>query len=309
MTDPALRLGVPALLTALALVASDAAAIYQSDLVKSVPWTSAPHSTATVDSDTSKYAYALNSFDLKYTSGDHALRRLEYLPVGKKLAVALADQNGDDPIRFAGKHVILMNGIETKETSKTGCLNRCTLQYHWSNDTVFVLAGFDLHRHDGDDKVGEIGIMPDRAKGEIAVTLKGSSHPFDAKVRYALLPKAQIHSQEEAYGSNERDKNSSTIHWEGEYVAANAILILGVKRIQTGNFGTPPPATPLAPTLTSFPTYAQPALQGYWFRFKNGDHYIGEIAVELTDAGACLRFNDQNYDDPFEARLRYALIK
>lgn len=300
-------LGAAGLLLALGLLASDAVAIYQSDLVKEVPLTSAAHSTATVDSDTSNYAYALNRFYLGYPSGDHKLRRLRYMPVGKKLEVALADQNGDDAFKYRGKHVILVNTLDTRETAKNGCMNECTLAYSYSTTSVFVLTGFDLNRHDGDDNVSEIGILPDRAKGEIKVTLKSSTHPFDAKIRYALLPKKQTYEQLEVSGTHPRGKESAFFHYDGGLVSENAFLRLPLKRLQTGSLGGTP--DPLVPCLTCLPLYAPPVLQGFWFKFKNGDHHIGEIAVDVEGGLATVKLNDQNYDDPFEARVRYALIK
>ena len=216
---------------------------------------------------------AMQAFDLRFTNGDHKIQSIGVMPEKNALRTAFRDHDGNDgyDLRARFLNSPWPNG---KIAKRSNCKNSCALalQNPYAGDGgQFVLSGFRLTRKTGDSNVRQIKIRPsaDRKQLEVAFRDNGG-FLFDVEVAYTFMPRASF----AAYGTKVLRRAKKE-----EYVSVGQ------------------------------PSKGPPILQGFDVEFENGDHHLKELAVVSGNGYFIVRFNDNNYDDPYRATIDWGVMK
>jgi hypothetical protein len=271
----------------------------------------ADRSPVSVAHNTSQVGYGLAGFLLRHPKGtDHKSRHIAVMPRGTSLGLALGDDDGNDPFEYRIAHSHVHVRRQPLEVRRNDCRPRnCELTYPTQPDTVFVLAGFELRRRHGDDNIREIGIMP-VSPGRIRVTYEDDQRPgrdYSVRILYHLLPRSGVYGEHEIAGRNTRSRGKNVGYWDylGERVPADAILRMP-RPVHELDYRVGLPGGTFERQAR-----ATAVLQGFTIRFHNSDHHIGAFGIELGHADTeevVVWFNDRDYDDEYDARVRIVLV-
>lgn len=144
---------------------------------------------------------ALSDFVLKFTepgsskTPDHLLKALGVMPVERDLVrFTLHDRHGADAFAAEARFIALGSGVIMGSGHREGCDESCELPIQPpAPDQTLVLAGFELGRPSGDSKLRKIAISALPERGVLRVTFSDGLHTkYDARVRYALIPKSLV---------------------------------------------------------------------------------------------------------------------
>jgi hypothetical protein len=145
---------------------------------------------------------ALSDFVLKFSepgSGaatpEHPVKALGVMPVERDFVrFTLQDRDADDGLVAEARFVALGSGVTVDSSYREGCDETCELSIRRpTQDQAFVLAGFELGRHNVDGKLRKIAISALPERGLVRVTFADGAHiKYDARVRYALIPKSLV---------------------------------------------------------------------------------------------------------------------
>jgi hypothetical protein len=246
-----------------------------------VPVTKSPKGKARRGVPTGARGYGITAFKLRW-AGDHKLRRIGVGLQRNRFTAELGDNDGNDAFFYNAMYTYA-HTARVHTVSRRGCRRSCKIRYPKEAGKVFVLNGFALNRHGGDDNVLEMAVMPNQMRGEITVTLRDNSgkRPFDARVSYVMVPDRDVYAQK-------RIKKHSA-----------------GRRLKL-DLSSPPRGRSRGRRGQHRPISSERVLQGFHVRFKNGDHHLGALEIDLELGW--LRFEDKRPDDPYSADLMYALI-
>jgi hypothetical protein len=151
--------------------------------------------------------------------------------------------------------------------------------------------------------------MPEAGSRRIRVVYRDdqkSPRHFDVALRYVLMPADKVHDEYDTSGHKQRRDKDANGLWEwtsDRRVNGKALFQMPRERHL---FGT----AQVGPLIQE--NWAFPVLQGFSLKFSNSDHHLGEMSINLglgPSRKIKVLFNDQNFDDPYDARIRYALIR
>jgi hypothetical protein len=248
------------------------------------------------------HAVALNAFAFISHGGDHKVRTVELLTSGDRATMNLADQNGDDLYSAAGGWLKLGSKLGPNKTAKARCTsNPCNvLLAEPMPGTKFVLQGFHFARvTGGDSNLLRIAVRPNVPAGRVETVFKDNgTFTYDVTIAYTYA-------------------NSAEFKHEGTASA-------------TFKPGSHPQRCVLLNTAVS----GQSVIQGFDFRFNNGDHYLYRMQILPAGAGlmfpfpsgsgghstqlqaspgtgfeACFGDSQAGDADPFTATIDYAVLK
>jgi hypothetical protein len=216
---------------------------------------------------------ALQALDFRFTSGDHKIQSIGLMP--EKNAARVAFQDGDANDVFNLKARFFNSPWPSgKIVRRSNCRKSCEIaiknNYH-SGTPHFALAGFSLKRKGGESNIRQIKIRTsaDQSKLEIAFRDNGG-FLFDVEVAYTTMPRSSF----AAYGTKQlrRTKKEAALTF-------------------------------------NLPNNGRPILRGFDLEFENGDHHLKEFVVQGDNGRFSVRFNDQNYDDPYSATIDWGVMK
>lgn len=231
------------------------------------------HGSRTLTKGSASTPGLLSGFRLEFSNGDHEVKQLGMLHTDRTVTAALADNDGNDPFAFRARYrAVPARTLETESLCREG---RCTLNISppRANET-FVLRGFMFHRLRNDANIESISVEPNPGRGTLAVS-------FVDRDRRARNPDVRV-TVEYAYVSNTRIRGTRT---------QRSTRRRGEQKLELDRSLRGPAV-----------------LQGFSFRFTNGDHHLKQFAIEQHDRQFQLMFNDNNTDDSYDAKISYAVL-
>ena len=216
---------------------------------------------------------ALQAFGFRFQNGDHEIQSIGVMPEKNAARVTFQDGDGNDPfdleLRYFNSPWPRGNVVRRSNCNKT-----CEIPIKAHNGTGkphVVIGGFSLKRKGGDSNIRQIKIRvsADQSKFEVAFRDNGG-FPFDVEIAYTTMPRSSF----SAYGTKE--------------------LRRAKKEVQL--------------TFT-LPHKHRPVLRGFDLEYENGDHHLKDFRIELDNGHARIKFNDNNYDDPYRATIDWGVMK
>lgn len=215
---------------------------------------------------------ALQTFDFRFTNGDHKIQSIGLMPHKNAVRAGFQDGDGNDAYNF---EALFLNSPwpSGKIVKRSNCRKSCdvAIQKNWIGDPHIVLAGFSLKRKEGESNIRQIKVRvsPDKTKFQVAFRDNGG-FLFDVEIAYTTMPRSGFAS----YGTHNTRR------------------------------------TRKEPQLTfSLGHDGHPVIRGFDFEFENGDHHLKEFMLKAAYRRFELRFNDQNYDDPYSATIDWGVLK
>lgn len=219
---------------------------------------------------------ALAGFHFDFGDGDHKLKAIGLAQSRGGLTATFSDNDGNDVYRYSAHYVSLPDGISIRETSKERCGAACYLSIQITGDEKFALLGFDLSSFlDGDYNVGELTIDPQPSRGHVRVVFKdwGANIGYRVRIQYAAVPSRYVAGE----GGGAADR----------YSKESSVAIRKNRNAES----------------------RQSVLQGFSFRFTNGDHHIKTISARPRAGEYRIMFNDNNTDDSYQSEVYYLVLR
>lgn len=217
---------------------------------------------------------AINTFWLRFTNGDHELRKIELKAWAGSAIATLADQNGDDPIRVDARFRSTTMLLLRTQTAK--CRGACTITIDRPAAGLHkdvVLTGFALERLDGDSNVRKIAIRPTADKFAYVVEyVDNGTFDYNVTLRYAWI--TGTWSRDVVGGSRGTHDRSQQVEMDASRDDVDSVL------------------------------------QGFSVEFLDGDHHLKDFAIQQgPDRQYSVRFNDNNFDDRMTATLDVVYLR
>jgi hypothetical protein len=216
---------------------------------------------------------ALQAFDFRFTNGDHKIKSIGLMPEKNAVRTAFQDHDGNDNYNLKAR---FFNSPwpSGRIVRRSNCKKSCEIpikNYNASGVSHFSLAGFRLTRKSGESNVRQIKLRMSADQSQLQVAFRDNGgFLFDVEVAYVTMPRSSFAK----YGTKviRRTKNEAQLRF-------------------------------------SLPTSGRPILQGFDLEFENGDHHLKEFVVEGDNGGFTVRFNDNNYDDPYRGTIDWGVMK
>jgi len=279
----------------------------------------------------------LVGFRLAFGNGDHKVRRLGIAPEGQVYVATFSDQQPDDPFSSVisywdaqGETLGSVNFVSKDSYGAPDYLcygfdPACTFEMpgtvrsdedlagmdalHRDAALMPVLSGFVFERQDIDANIMEIGAdygclrapclarlgMTDAAGFDARNLGEGKSlqaRNVLVRATYALIPRRLVQTCQTLSGGRRPDAPDPAIRRMAIRDDPRALQDFRAERV------------PIA-----FRN-AKVVIQGFRFKFLNGDHHLQDIGVEYHPSGAFyLTFGDGTRDDPYSWTLSYCVLR
>ena len=263
----ALRLALPAALAAALAIPSSVVAAGTS--IRSVQAQGKSRASANLSGQKNPM---LNTFHLKFTNGDHKVRKIAIEPGNDRIDATLADRNSDDPIKLEARLIDSTNSYALRKVTRK-CTGACTVPIvkNKSKGAQLFLAGFSFRRvKGGDSNIKTLQLMPNSDSTAYQVDFSDDgTFEYEVTIHYGF------------YGASRTRKRDETL--TGYRLPGKRNSVIKMTKSRSASAST---------------------LRGFSFKFLNGDHHLKDIAVQQDSKRQySVRFNDNNYDDPVMAQL------
>lgn len=213
----------------------------------------------------------LVSFSLKFNDGDHKVRGIGVMPEKESVASAFQDNDGNDRYALDAKFLKLPwpNGRVVKNAN---CKGTCSLPIrnpYHGGGGQFVLSGFHVKRKSGESNIRQLAVRLSPDRKSVQVTF--------------------------------RDNGTFPFAAEVAYTFVPSLAAFGTKTVRR--------AKRQNNVSIALSKKGKPILQGFDLRFENGDHHLRELSIDAEPGRVTVRFNDNNYDDPYRATIDWGIMK
>lgn len=214
----------------------------------------------------------LTGFRFDFRNGDHKVKSIGLVQSAGAVTATFSDNDGNDPFRFVGRFRKLPEGIQIKSTGSDSCRAVCGLTVENDPNGVLVLAGFEVRYRSDDRNILEFAVDPQPESGRIRVVFKDNgAEEYSARVQYAFIPRSLVKEQR---------------------------TLAGARKAGSGHVSRSDRELPRGKRF----------LQGFEFRYTNGDHHLKKLAVDDMGEEMALFFNDNDTDDPAYVSARYVVL-
>jgi hypothetical protein len=220
----------------------------------------------------------LIGFDIGWTRGDHALKWLGMGPITASplsagdFAAALRDQDSNGHhISGTVKFQDLREFAQHRRVCAGSLRGEQRLRVpHLTSSEAFVLTGFTFEYESSDHHILQLKLRQMAHNDHVHVNLgdNDGAEPYRACVYYAVIPRSML---------------------AHHLVQARSEAPARSEASQARTRGTA-------------------LLQSFEFKFRNGDHHLQRIGVDLDDDQVLARFRDQDGNDPFSWMVEYSVL-
>lgn len=263
----------------------------------------------------------LSRFGLRFTNGDHELRRIGVLARSQTATMSLADQNNDDPFTAFATWAVVGEGKAGKVSAVGGGVFEIPIPDRPLRDHTLVLSGFEFRRQDKtDNNVRAIGVWLDTERRIARVSLIDDQGPDFAPFVKALgevimnLATMGVYEAAKSHGDAVKKLNDGKkINGFRPYAVTVQYAwipnsLIEEQGVMTGTSKKPSSNMKLIGNM---------GLTGFEMAFTNSDHHLMELAVQpfltslpgLQVGAGEVRFQDSNEDDPKKWAVGFVQLK
>ncbi len=267
----------------------------------------------------------LNGFHLKFSNGDHELRKVSVLVASPSSAtIALIDKNADDPYRAEATWINIKGGGTRGEVHAAGGGQfDVPLPTQRPPNSRLVLTGFELRDQD-DDHIRMVGVWLDETRNVARVSflnhisgwfsaagtrLGAAGVPVPDRIGAISSKVFPTAAAADAYVSANDNYSYRAFAVRLQYAFIPNTIVEGEDYF-TGSSRAPSSGKIFQPRA---------AIQGFEFFFDNKAHHLLEIGVmprlpgsavsARAPQGEYIAFQDKNRDDPIKWAVKLLTIK